>query len=91
MSFNLIIKFESITQQMVDLGVNPHVRDYGGYTQYDEATFSHLNNITPLKSVYFIVKEISSSIAGVTRTGSSRPDSPTSLGRMVRARCWAAS
>ena len=49
---------------MIDQGVNPHIRDFDGDTQYDLRSLSHLNNITPLKSVYFIIKMISSDVAG---------------------------
>ena len=49
---------------MIDQGVNPHIRDHEGDTQYDRYSLSKLNNITPLKSVHFIIKRISSDVAG---------------------------
>ena len=49
---------------MIDQGVNPNIRDYKYDTQCDYFSLSHLDNITPLKSVHFIIKTISSNVAG---------------------------
>ena len=49
---------------MIDQGVNPHICSCSGKTQYDRRSLSHLKNVTPLKSVHFIIKRISSDVAG---------------------------
>lgn len=61
---DLIFKHKSIRQQMVDKGVNPHIRDSQGNTQYAKHNFSNLKNVTHTKSVYFNAE----SVVGVPRT-----------------------
>ena len=49
---------------MISQGVNPHIINSSGESFYHRHPLSHLKNITPLKSVYFIVKQISNWIVG---------------------------
>ena len=44
--------------------MNPHIRDCNGFTEYDYYFLSQLKNVPTLKSVHFIIKSITSTVAG---------------------------
>ena len=44
--------------------MNPRIRYYGGYTHYNRYSLAKLKNVPTLKSVHFILKSITSTVAG---------------------------
>ena len=56
MIFIIYFQFKSLRQKLIDAGVNPHVIDFEGDSQYDQFSLGSLSNIPTIKSIVFGVK-----------------------------------
>ena len=45
---------------MIDMGANPHVKNYEGTSEYEICSLSGLSNIPPIKSAFFQLHEFNS-------------------------------
>ena len=45
---------------MIDMGANPHVKNYDGASEYETWSLSSLSNIPPSKSVFFQLRNYNS-------------------------------
>ena len=50
------IKFQSIQQEMINRGANPHVKDYGEDSEYEFRSLGCLSNIPNVQSIYYSIK-----------------------------------
>ena len=52
----IYFKFPALRQELINAGVNPHVRDNDDDTEYDMKSLASLSNIPAIKSIFFAVK-----------------------------------